>query len=198
MTRSKSQKSAQEQREIIVKAALMLAKDKGWRDLSLQEIGRKAGLPAGALDSLFENKDDILTTYGRMVDRRVADAFADGLTDGNPRDRLFDVLMERFDILNEDRASLIAILDDIRCDPSYTTIALPHLVHTMKAMLDIAGLENSGLQGTATIFGLAILYMTVIKTWVEDESTDMAKTMAALDHHLARAEKLAAMAGFSD
>lgn len=198
MVSSKSQKSASDIRETVVRAALSLAQDKGWNALSLKEIARTARIPLSEVYTCFEDKADILTAYGRIVDRRVMAAFDSTDTGNSPRDRLFDVLMERFDILNEDRTALLSILDDILCDPSYAAIALPHLAHSMQAMMNAAGLNNTGLKATAAIFGLTVLYVTVLKTWTEDESPDMSKTMAALDRHLAHAEKLANIAGLHD
>ncbi len=180
-------------KEKAVKAALKLAAEKGWENVTLHNIAEEIKAPLHELHEYFEDRFDVLTAYSRMIDRKVLEnAGTPTGTPGQetpPRDNLFDVLMERFDILNENREGTIALLRSCRCDPKQAIISLPHLGRSMSWMLDAAGIATTGLSGALKIAGLTGLYLKTLRTWMEDDSPDMAKTMAALDQNLNHAEQ---------
>ena len=189
-------KSAGNIKDKAVKAALKLAAEKGWEHVSLRDIGDEAGIPLAELHDYFEDRLDILTALGRMIDRKTLENSGQGEAGISHRDRLFDILMERFDVLNEHRDGITAILRTFKCDPKQAIISLPHLCRSMSWMLDAAGIETSGIKGVARIAGLTGLYLKTLWVWMDDVSEDMAKTMAALDKNLERAERMANSFGF--
>jgi len=126
-----------------------------------------------------------------MIDRRVLESFEDIGGEASTRDRLFDVLMERFDILNDYRDGVVAVLHSFRFDPKDAVISAPHLCRSMAWMLEASGVETNGIKGGAKIVGITGVYLKVLKVWKDDTSPDLGKTMAALDKHLEQAERLA-------
>ena len=104
-------------------------------------------------------------------------------------------MMERFDVLNEYRAGLVAILKSFRCDPKQAVISFPHLCKSMTWMLESAGVETTGIRGALKVAGLTGIYLDVQRIWMDDESADLSKTMAALDKDLGRAEQVINMFG---
>ena len=107
------------------------------------------------------------------------------------REKLFDILMERFDIVNENRDSVLSILNSFKSDPKQLIISLPHLGKSMTRALNIAEVDTSGLCGITQVTGLIGVYLYALKAWKEDESADLSKTMAALDKALDIAEQAA-------
>ena len=61
----------------------------------------------------------------------------------------------------------------------------------MAWMLEAAGMDTNGMRGAIKIAGLTGVYVYALKAWVGDESEGLAKTMAALDRGLNRAEQAA-------
>jgi AcrR family transcriptional regulator len=173
-----------------VKAALAIAARDGWHGVTFQAIAGETGAGLAELHDLFEDRFDILAAYGRMIDRRMLAQAGQG-SDASPRDALFDLIMERFDILNEDRAGVTAVLDGLKTDPKQIILSLPHLGRSMSWMLEAAGVPTSGWQGAARVVGLTGLYIKTLRQWIDDESEDMSSTMAALDKNLERAERWA-------
>lgn len=178
-------------KEKAVQAALALAAEKGWAQTGLNDIAKKAKVPLRELHEHFEDRADILAAYGRMIDRRVLENSGENEGDLSPRDRLFDILMERLDVLNDDRAGVCAILKSFCFDPKQAVIGLPHLGRSMSWMLEAAGIDTTGIRGAVRVAGLTGLYLKTLKVWMSDEDTDMGKTMAALDKNLGRAERWA-------
>lgn len=198
MTERQPQKKPSDIREKVVKAALILAARDGWGNIGLKDIARNAKINLATLHEHFEDRTDILVAYGRMIDRKVLENIGEVSETSSHRDRLFDILMERFDVLNENRAALLSILDSFKCDPKQAVIGLPHLSRSMSWMLEAAGIDTNGLRGATHILALTTVYVATAKTWMDDDSADMSKTMAALDRNLGRAEQLAGMMGLSD
>lgn len=183
-------------KEAAIRAALALAAEKGWGDTGLGDIAAKAKVKLSDLHEYFDDRTDILIAYERQVDRMVLDAFSAPEQGLSPRDLLFDMLMERFDILNEERAGVIAIVKSVCLDPKQAVIGLPHLGRSMNWMLEAAGIDTTGLRGALKVAGLTGLYLKTLRVWASDDSADMGKTMAALDKYLGRAERLADSFGF--
>lgn len=174
----------------IVKSALDLAAERGWRTLTLLDIAERAGIPLDALYANFPSKSAILHGIGGMVDRTV---LAGGPADPEepPRDRLFEIMMRRFDTLAAHREGVLAILREMRMEPLTVLAHLPSLAVSMRWMLEAAALPTTGLLGEARVRGLGLVYVLVLRVWMTDESPDMATTMRELDSRLRQAEQLA-------
>jgi AcrR family transcriptional regulator len=178
-------------KERVVAAALDLAARMGWDMITLSDIADKAHCTLAELCEYFDDKGDILTAYERGVDKRVLEAFAAVDLEAPERDRLFDILMERFDVLNDNRDAMISVLKSFTLDPKQAVIGLPHLGRSMAWMLEAAGIDSSGAKGALKVAGLTALYIYALRAWSKDESADLSKTMAAVDRGLGRIEQAA-------
>lgn len=175
----------------VIDAALELASRMPWDMVTLTDIAHGAGLSLAELADMFEDKGDILAAYGRRLDRAVLERCADPDPSSSEKDRLFEILMERFDELNSHRAAIVSVLKSFMPDPKQAVISLPHLCKSMTWMLELTGVETNGLRGAARVFGLTLVYLAGLKAWMDDESQDLSVTMAAVDKNLARAEQMA-------
>ena len=85
----------------VIDTALALAAERGWRDLSLVEIAAAAKLPLSKLYPHYPSKTAILDAFMRRTDAAVLAEETE--PEGSARDRIFDVLMRRFDALQPHR-----------------------------------------------------------------------------------------------
>ena len=178
-------------RDRILDAALTLAARRGWRRTGLADIAAEAGIGLDRLRAKFASKPAIVNGLIRRTDER---ALALGATEGSSaRDRLFDVLMRRFDAMAADRAGIAAILRDLCRYPAMALCHAPRLMVSMAWMLEVSGLSSSGLLGLLRAKGLAAVYLWTLRAWLADDSRDLAKTMATLDRGLRQAEALAGL-----
>jgi len=174
--------------EKIIKAALRLAVTRGWRELSLADIAKPARVSLPVLSKLFASKADILAAYGRRIDAQVLEAASgEDMTDETARDRLFDVLMMRFDALAPDKEALKRIAVDLRRDPLASAPLARPFLQSMGWMLEAAGIDSSGLKGALRVRGLALVWSAAFRVWLDD-SEDQSKTMAELDGRLRQGE----------
>jgi AcrR family transcriptional regulator len=172
----------------ILDAALRLAARDGWRAAALARVAAEAEVGLPALYALFPSKPALLVGLLRRVDRTVLAGTTPAPSDGSPRDRLFDVVMRRFDALQAHRAGLAAIVA-AGVDPLGRLALIGPLRRSMAWMLEAAGIASDGWAGRLRVAGLAVVYARAYRVWLGDDSADLGKTMAALDSGLARAER---------
>ncbi len=173
----------------IVMAALECAAEKGWRRLTIEEIRTAAGVSQADMARHAPSKAAILTGFVRMVDRAVLAGGPVGAEE-SVRDRLFDLMMRRFDVLSEHREGVRAVLKDLRADPGAALLQGPQLERSMAHMLEAAGVTTSGLAGALRVRALVLIHLLVLRVWETDETPDLARTMKALDERLRQAEQM--------
>jgi len=180
--------------ESVIDTAMQLTAKRGWERVSLRDVARAANLPLAALYSRFPGKTRLLAALSERVDSAVLAEHDPADTADEPaRDRLFDVLMLRFDHLQPYRTAIGSILRCYQRDPVLALGGLRRLRRSMTWMLEAADLTTSGVRGEMRVTGLCAIYVATLRVWVDDDSTDMAKTMAALDGYLRRIERPVAM-----
>jgi ubiquinone biosynthesis protein COQ9 len=172
---------AAEAADRLVDAALRLAGRQGWRRTGLGAIAAEAGLPLDEAHAACPSKLALLARFHRRIDR--AALAGTSAADEPPRDRLFDALMRRFDALAPHREALRAILRDSMADPA-ALLGLPALLRSMGWMLERAGVSAAGWRGRCRAKLLTGLYLSVLRVFLDDDSADLARTMAALDRRL--------------
>jgi AcrR family transcriptional regulator len=173
----------------IIDAALALIADKGWRNVSLAAVASEAGLSVLQVYRLFPSRTAVLCGLLRRVDEAVLATPLELEVDEKPRDRVFDLLMRRFDALQPQRMALEALRRDLRTDLG-TALALGGaLLGSMRLMLEAAGITTHGFGGAIAIKLTAAAYLAAAQTWSRDESPDLAPTMAVLDRRLRGIER---------
>ncbi len=186
-------------RQKIIDASFELAEVKGWRQLALPEIAEAAGVSLAELYRHFAGKQAILDAFSQSIDSALLDELEDDLELEEPaRDRLFDVLMRRFDLLRPHRDALARITHDQASDPLALCGSLRQLLLSMRWMLEAARIGTGGLVGAVRVKALVAIYLSVIPVWLRDETADQSKTMAALDARLRRVEAVLNRLGRSD
>jgi AcrR family transcriptional regulator len=172
----------------ILAAALDCAAAKPWEEVTLLDIAETARLPLVDLRKEFGSKTDILAGLLRAVDDEVLKRTpnrAEGRVEGQTaRDALFDIVMTRFDLLAPYKKALQSIHAS---GPADLWLARPVLA-SMYWMLQAAGISTDGAAGSLRVSGLAAVYASVFRTWLEDDDPGHARTMAALDRRLRRGE----------
>ncbi|HUL05329.1 MAG TPA: TetR family transcriptional regulator [Candidatus Acidoferrum sp.] len=171
----------------VIAAALRLAAERGWAALALADIAAAAKLSLAELYATYPSKTAILIALSREVDRQVLAGLEEG-GEESTRDRLFDLIMKRFDALAPYREGLSAVARDAGRDPVAALCGMGQLARSMGLMLEAAGVSSSGLVGALRTKALGAIYLATMRDWFRDDSTDKARTMAALDGRLRRAE----------
>lgn len=176
----------------LIAAAFSLAARTGWSKLSVAAAAREAGLPLPRARARFPSRLVVLMRFGVIADQA---ALADAVETGPVRDRLFDTLMRRIDVLQTHRDGVLALLRHLPTDPPLALLLALATRRSMRWMLEAAGVSAYGLQGEVRARALVGIWLWTLRTWRTDDSTDLSATMAALDAALRRAEQAAAWLG---
>lgn len=173
----------------LVNAALRLIPQRGWRSLSMPAVATEAGLPILTLYRIFPSRQAILCAFSRRIDETVLAAPLDADPDERPRDRVFDLLMRRFDALRPHRDALEVLGRELPGDP-VTALALgAGLLRSTAWTLEAAGIVTGGLCGAVAVKLTAGAYAATLRVWLRDDTPDLAPTMAALDRRLRGIER---------
>lgn len=168
----------------LVAAALKLAETRPWGEISMLDIADAAQMPLDEVRRAVGSKSQIISAFMRMVDDEMLKRAPTKFGEGVRRDALFEVIMSRFDVLAPYKAALKSIT---KAGPTDTSLIMPYL-NAQRWMLTAAGIDADGPAGLVRTTGLASVYTSVFRTWLEDEDPGMARTMAALDRRLRHGE----------
>ena len=174
-------------------ALLRMVAAGGWRSLSYAEIAKDAGLSLAAAYEAYPSKAAILTGIGRDIDARLFASLEDDPLDGSVKDRLFDLIMRRLDVLSEHKEAYAALTWELPRTPLEAGCLMFQLRRSLANMLEAAGVSASGLRGAFRIEGLGAIYACALRVWLKDETADLSKTMAELDKRLGQIERCIGM-----
>lgn len=172
-----------------VAVMLDLVAEQGWRAVTLGRIAQVSGLPLSAFYGQYASKTDLLTAYARRIDLAMLAALGEpGPAPADAaavKDRLFEVVMARFDALNPHKAAIRVMMRELPGDP----VALACFLHRglrqgLDWMLAAAELDAGGLSGAVRRKLLGGIYLDTLRVWLKDDGADMATTMAHLDKRL--------------
>ena len=205
MARKSSRKSASQarsatqasgtNREKAIEAFMALLALQRFEQIGLAEVAARAGLKLSELRAEFGSTLAILGAHIKEIDRKVLDAGDLKMDEDPPRERLFEVLMGRLEVLAPHKEAVRSLLRSAARNPGLALGLNGLAVCSQQWMLTAAGIGASGPKGMLRAQGLALLFANVLRTWIDDDDEGHARTLAALDRELARGQRLA---GFLD
>jgi ubiquinone biosynthesis protein COQ9 len=175
-----------------VRAALRLAETRGWNATSLIDIAQAASLGLADLRREFTCKSDVLKAFQAEVDAEVLAKTRPAAPEQPARDRLFDIVMTRFEVMAPYKPALKRIAADLRCRPGEVAGLLCSGLASQYWMLEGAGAKLDGASGALRVIGLAAIYARVFGVWLDDDTPGLDRTMAALDRRLRKGERMLA------
>ena len=168
----------------IAQQTLQVLKKKSWSTFSLVEILKKVKVKKTNIKTKF----DLLKTISKYVDYLLIDK-TKFLENSTSKDMLFEVLMARFDILEENRKAFIEIYNILKKNPKQFLKLLPTFLESMIITAELSKYNVNGLKGAVRLKGLMLIYFITFFQWVDDKDYSLEKTMTALDKNLDQAEK---------
>ncbi len=186
-------------REKILGAFLTLLSEKRFERIELAEVAQLANVSLADLRGEFGSTFDMVAAFMRETDKKV---LAGGeqlkldpeLGEQPARDRLFEVLMRRFEALSPYREAVRSLYRSARTNPQLAMGLNKLAVRSQQWMLSAANIGSSVMIGGLRAQALSCFFAKAMQTWLADEDPGLARTMASLDRQLATAERLAGFA----
>jgi len=182
-------RGSKSERERIIEAFMALLGEKPIERIGFAEIAKSARVSLSDLRGTFGSTLGILAAQMRDIDRAVLAGADAELADEPPRERLFDVLMRRLEVLAPHKAAVRSLMRSAGRNPGLAFALNSLSVRSQQWMLTAADIAASGPRGMLRAQGLALLFASVLRTWIDDQDRGLARTMAALDRALARGQR---------
>jgi AcrR family transcriptional regulator len=187
---------AGQNRDKIVEAFLALLAEQPFEKVDLRAIAKCAELSLADLRREFNSVFDVLAAFVRSTDEKLlAEGFDPELSGTPARERLFEVLMQRIEILKDHRAAMRSIARSARSNPPFALALNGLALRSAQWMLAAAEIDSGGLQGCVRAQGLVVVMARTYRVWLDDEDPGLARTMAALDRELANGERALGLIG---
>ena len=168
----------------IAQVTLKILSKKSWNFLSISEVKQKSKIKI--FDKEIKNKHVLLRNINAYFDH-VLSLDVRGMDKSNRKDMIFEVMMMRFDILQNNRKALQSISNSFKSKPQELIFLLPYLLNSMILMANYANISVRGLRGQLRLKGILIIYCSTFLIWLQDDSVSLDKTMTSLDSNLDKA-----------
>jgi AcrR family transcriptional regulator len=164
----------------ILDALLTVAARDGWHAAGPAGIAREAGVRLVEVYDRFPSRAALIEGLVKRTDQQVLSGEDDA---ASRRERLFDLVMRRIDVLQARREGYLALMAvrDPLLLPVFAAVG-----RSLRWMAEAADLSRRGVQRPVRLLALAAVYGTVLKAWAGDDSPDLGRTMVALDRQLDR------------
>ncbi len=180
-------------RDPVVEAFMALLAEKRFEDIGFAEIAARAGLSLAELRGKYPSKLAMLAAQMRETDRAVLAGIDADMAEEPPRERLFDVLMRRLDVLGPHKQAIRSLRRSVMTNPGLGFAVNGLAVRSMQWMLTAADISASGPKGMVRAQGLALFFASVLREWARDDDPGQARTLAALDRALDSGQRWAGL-----
>lgn len=174
----------------ILDISLVLAKEDGWSNVTIDKIARKADISESKLLESFPTTNHVVLGLMKRVSNEVFSSLDPEDSSEPKKDIILDALMCRVEVLSKSREAYASLFRSLFLNPGGSLFLYSEVMNIMASTLEIAGVNNNGLLGIFRKKVLAAIYLSTLRVWISDESPDFAKTMSFLDKRLQDAETL--------
>jgi hypothetical protein len=168
-------------------AALALCVEKSWADVSLLSLCQEARQSLSDCAEAGITRFCVAEYLDQVLDRAMLEAVAEIEAEAPSRDRLFDIVMARFDAMQDHRAAWVSILEADVQEPAAAFARAVRRLRTSVWALEAVGISTDSLKAAAHVLGLARRLRKIEALWLKDDA-DLSKTMAGLDQTLRESE----------
>jgi len=171
----------------IAEVTLTLLSKKSWSSLTLNEVKKKSQIKK--FDNKIKKKNFLLKNINSYFDH-VLSLKVTSIEKSTHKDMIFEILMIRFDILQNNRNAVLSIFQSFKDKPKEFILLLPSFLNSMFLMSNYANISVRGLIGQLRLKGLLIIYCSAFLIWIKDDTSSLEKTMMALDRYLDQANSI--------
>tara|TARA_B100000989_G_scaffold271577_1_gene228431 strand:- start:655 stop:1227 length:573 start_codon:yes stop_codon:yes gene_type:complete len=176
-------------KEKLIALGFELIEKKGWKNFSLESLSEVDKNDVETVESFFRNKLQFLESFSEMIDDKVlAEVDQEEFKKNSIKDNLFELIMLRFENLNDYKTGLKILLSELKKSPIELKKIMKKILDSMDLFLEVANIKNNYIMDFIKVNVIFIIYSYVFNVWLDDESPEMSKTMAELDKWLSQAE----------
>lgn len=175
--------------DLLEDAFALIASD-GWNGFSFIQLARRSGRTLAEVYAELPSRASLLCALGRRADEAMLAMPPADLADLGPRERLFELVMQRLDALAPFKEGLRVIGREARLDPLVLLAALGNVDRAASWLLDASESGLTGPRASVARRVLMAVYARTFNVWLDDATPDLATTLAELDKRLQQVEQL--------
>ena len=165
--------------DVALEAALKLAAEKPWNEISLAEIARACNKTLSDFYGEID-KHGLVDELDCRLDKACSAEPID--PEETMRERIFEVTMLRFEEMEKHRDAILSIRKSWMLDPVRRFKAAARRTRTARWILTCAEDDGPGLSARALV--LSGILFRAEEAWIKETSSDFTRTMAQLDRDL--------------
>ena len=174
----------------IIKQAFQLIESNGWKNFSITKLSKEKQIDIKILKLYFKNRYDFLKYFSKMIDEEViSEIDVEEFKDNSVKDNLFELVMLRFEKLEEFKNCLKVLIKEIRNQPKELKTILCSLMNSFELFITISSGKKRDFFDFLKINALFLIYIKSFQVWLNDNSKEMSATMAEVDKWLSQSEK---------
>jgi AcrR family transcriptional regulator len=182
----------------LLREAFALIEAEGWRAFSLTRLAQRTNRPLAEVYAELPSRSAVLDALAKRLDAAMLGIDADELKDMSPRERVFELVMRRFDALGPFKGGIRTMSREGGLDIDLLAHGCGNVGRAVSWLLDVADAGLGPLRRAAAGPALALLYARVFNVWLTDDTPDHAQTLAELDRRLQQIEGLARWTAWLD
>ena len=173
----------------LIKEAFVVIERVGWDKFSLLDLLKKEKITEKEVNSFFKNKSDVIDKFSIMIDSVVESKInIDDFRISSKKDNLFELIMIRLEEMKIYKKSLKKIIESAKKKPALLSRISNNVMNTMDFYLELTSCYNDTPIDFLKKNTLFFIYSFAFRTWLKDETDDLASTMAELDRLLTMSE----------
>jgi hypothetical protein len=173
----------------LIKEAFVVIERVGWDKFSLLDLLKKEKITEKEVNSFFKNKSDVIDKFSIMIDSVVESKInIDDFRISSKKDNLFELIMIRLEEMKIYKKSLKKIIESAKKKPILLSRISNNVMNTMDFYLELTSCYNDTPIDFLKKNTLFFIYSFAFRTWLKDETDDLASTMAELDRLLTMSE----------
>lgn len=181
--------AAKKKPDLVAHAFELIAAD-GWRALTITKLANRAELPVDQVYAQISGKGDLIRQFGDRMDALTFAYNPADMVELTSKERLFELLMRRFDALKAFRPAFLEVQRRRELDCVAVSALGCRLDRLAERLLDACESQLSGPRRRVARRLVMAIYAKVFSVWLKDDTQDLASTMAELDKRLGQLETL--------
>ncbi len=186
----KNPSSLSAEERAVLKKILLLLNETPWQQLTIPTLIAQLELDSEKIPSSLKSKEGLLKGLIRLIDEETLDLFGEGPKEVSLHDRLFDLVMCRFDAMAPYKKGLKSIWDELPTHPLFFLPALIQGFFSLNHLLEKIGFDQNPFCDKLYLGSFAVFYLSAIRVWHKDETPDQSQTMAYVDQGLKKLNAL--------
>ena len=114
----------------LAETTLLVLNKKSWNSIKLDEIYKKSKINKKYIQKGITSKFDLLKNINRYFDLQLTST-SEIVDQSSHKDMIFEVMMMRFDILQNYRKSIIRVFDALKRKPQELLLLIPSFIESM-------------------------------------------------------------------